>query len=86
VLAGGGAERGGQLGERLRHVGAVLLGSRAESFALRKVDISDRPDLAERFRVQSASLLVVDDNQIRGRLHQPRTVVQIRELLDPWLR
>jgi len=57
-----------------------------KSFALRKVDISDRPDLAQRFRVDSGALLVVEGNQIRGRLHDARTVVQIRELLDPWLR
>ncbi|MFL5926613.1 MAG: thioredoxin family protein [Gaiellaceae bacterium] len=57
-----------------------------EAFVVRKVDISDRPDLAQRFRVESGALLVVDGNQIRGRLHEPRTVVQIRELLEPWLR
>src|SRR5689334_11703967 len=42
------------------------------SFAVRRVAISGRPDLAQRFRVQSPSLVVVDGNQIRGRLYQPR--------------
>jgi len=57
------------------------------TFLLRRVDVDERPDLAERFSVTDVpTLLVVENRRIRGRLDRPRTVAEIRLLLAPWLR
>jgi len=56
------------------------------TFAILRVDIDERPDLATRFKITTLpTLLVIDGNRIRARLHQPRGCKEINELLRPWL-
>jgi thioredoxin-like negative regulator of GroEL len=57
------------------------------SFRLHKIDIADRPDLVERFRIEKVpTLVVVDDKRVRARLSTPRGCVEIARTLAPWLR
>jgi thioredoxin-like negative regulator of GroEL len=58
-----------------------------ESFRVHKVDVTDRPDLAERFRIEQVpTLVVVDDKRVRARLSVPRGCADISEALAPWLK
>jgi thioredoxin-like negative regulator of GroEL len=58
-----------------------------ETFAVHRIDEAQRPDLAERFGVtETPALLVIDGQEIRARLEQPRGCVEIQTLLAPWLR
>jgi thioredoxin-like negative regulator of GroEL len=57
-----------------------------ETFSLVRVDADKRPDLASRFRItEIPTLIVIDDNRVRGRLSEPNGCRQITELLRPWL-
>jgi thioredoxin-like negative regulator of GroEL len=57
------------------------------TFLLHRVDIDERPDLAERFRIDTVpTLLVVADKRIQDRLVRPRGCGQIETMLTPWLR
>jgi thioredoxin-like negative regulator of GroEL len=57
------------------------------TFVLHRVDIEERPDLAERFRVDDVpTLLVVADRRVQGRLTNPRGCREIEDMLKPWLR
>jgi thioredoxin-like negative regulator of GroEL len=57
-----------------------------ESFRLRFVEISEYPDLAEQFKVDAVpTLVVIDGNQVSGRLVSPRGCREIEEALAPWL-
>lgn len=57
-----------------------------ETFSLVRVDADKRPDLASRFRITEVpTLVVIDDNRVRGRLSEPNGCRQITELLRPWL-
>jgi thioredoxin-like negative regulator of GroEL len=56
------------------------------TFVLRKVDIDERPDLAERFRIEAVpTLLVVADRRVRARLEHPKGCREIEAMLKPWL-
>jgi len=56
------------------------------TFKLLRVDADKRPDLAARFNItELPTLLVIDEQRVRGRLSQPRGCKQITELLHPWL-
>lgn len=56
------------------------------TFALLEVDVDERPDLVERFRVEKVpTLVVVADRRVRGRLRDPRGCREIEDLLAPWL-
>jgi thioredoxin-like negative regulator of GroEL len=56
------------------------------TFSLVQVDIDERPDLAERFRIDEVpTLLVVADRRVRGRLSHPRGCRDIEDMLKPWL-
>jgi len=58
-----------------------------ESFRLRFVEVSDHPELVERFRVdQVPTLLVVDGNRVSARIVMPRGCREIEQALGPWLR
>lgn len=58
-----------------------------DTFQVTRIDAGKRPDLIERFRVESLpSLLVVDDRRVQARLTRPRGCDQIKEILTPWLR
>jgi len=57
------------------------------SFSVRYVDREERPDLAERFRVNDVpTLMVVHDRAVRGTLVEPRGCDEIRTFLAPWMR
>ena len=57
------------------------------TFVLMPIDVAERPDLLERFRVEEVpTLLVVTEREIRGRLAHPRGCRDIEDLLAPWLR
>jgi thioredoxin-like negative regulator of GroEL len=57
------------------------------TFVLQRVDSEERPELAERFRIEEVpTLLVVDDRRVRARLMNPRGCREIEELLTPWLK
>ena len=58
-----------------------------ETFRLRKLDADGRPDLAERLRVRELpTLLVIEDNVVRGRLERPGGCREIASFLEPWLK
>jgi len=70
------------------HLAQVLQHRRNhETFALYRVDVGERPDLAEKFDVDRVpTLVVVEDGRVRGRLEQPRGCAPIERLLARWLR
>jgi thioredoxin-like negative regulator of GroEL len=56
------------------------------TFELYRVEQSERPDLLERFGIDSVPTLVVLHNRrVQGRLEHPRDCRSIEALLDPWL-
>lgn len=56
------------------------------TFILHKVDVEERPDLVERFRIDEVpALLVVADRRVQGRLTHPRGCRDLEEMLKPWL-
>ena len=58
-----------------------------ETFLVHRIDINERPDLAERFRVTAVpTIVVITRGKVRVRLTSPRGCVLIREQLEPWLR
>lgn len=57
------------------------------TFEIRQVAREERPDLHERFRIDTTpTLVVVSGKAVRGRLVQPRGCDEIRTFLGPWLR
>jgi thioredoxin-like negative regulator of GroEL len=57
------------------------------TFRVLIVDAPDRPDLVERFGVDTLpTLVVVEEKQERGRLTLPRGCREIEAFLSPWLR
>jgi len=56
------------------------------TFVLHQVDVDERPDLVERFRIDEVpTLLVVADRRVQGRLTHPRGCRDIEDMLRPWL-
>ncbi len=56
------------------------------TFALLHVDVDERPDLVEHFKVDEIpTLVVVKGKRVRGRLSHPRGCREIEVLLAPWL-
>ena len=57
------------------------------TFRLHVVEQSERPDLVERFRIDTVpTILVVEEQREKARLEQPRGCRDIEQLLRPWLR
>lgn len=57
------------------------------TFALYRVEQSERPDLVERFGVTAMpTLVVVEGKTVRGRLEHPRGCRDIEEFLAGWLQ
>jgi thioredoxin-like negative regulator of GroEL len=57
------------------------------SFVVHRIDVSERADLAERFRVpDSPTIVVIAEGKVQLRLVQPKGAAVIREQLRPWLR
>ena len=58
-----------------------------DTFTLHRIDPDSRPDLAERFGIDSPpAIVVVDNRRVQARLEQPRGCAEIQTLLAPWLR
>ena len=56
------------------------------TFKIVNVAEEERPDLLQRFAVDSVpTLVVVEGKAIRGRLEQPRSCRDIEGFLSPWL-
>jgi thioredoxin-like negative regulator of GroEL len=57
------------------------------TFKLYRVAQEARPDLAERFAVETTpTLVVVEGQQVRARLAHPRGCRDIERFLSPWLQ
>jgi thioredoxin-like negative regulator of GroEL len=57
------------------------------TFKLYRVAEEDRPDLVERFAVDTTpTLVVVEDKLVRARLSHPRGCRDIERFLAPWLQ
>jgi thioredoxin-like negative regulator of GroEL len=57
------------------------------TFTVRRIDVTERPDLAARFRVGELPVLcVVENRRVAARIDAPRGGKAIVETLDPWLR
>jgi len=57
------------------------------TFIVHRVDVDERPDLAERFRINDVpTLLVVTDRRVQARLPLPKGCRDIEAMLRPWLR
>jgi thioredoxin-like negative regulator of GroEL len=58
-----------------------------ETFELVRVSIESRPDLAERFRVDTVpAILVVEDRRVKARIAAPSGCRELEGFLAPWLR
>ena len=56
------------------------------TFALVRVAEEERPDLLERFKIQTLpTLIVVEGKAVAGRLERPRGCRDIESFLAPWL-
>jgi thioredoxin-like negative regulator of GroEL len=56
------------------------------TFKVVVVDERERPDLIERFGIETLpTLVVVSDRTVRARLERPRGCKEIERLLSPWL-
>ena len=56
------------------------------TFRLYRVDEHERPDLVERFGIETMpTLVVVEDKVVRARLERPRGCREIESFPAPWL-
>ena len=57
-----------------------------ETFRLYRVAREERPDLVERFGIETIpTLVVVEGKTVRARLERPRGCREIEAFLQPWL-
>jgi thioredoxin-like negative regulator of GroEL len=58
-----------------------------DTFRLHRITIDDRPDLAERFRIdQVPTLCIVEGKRIVSRIVAPRGCRDLEQGLGPWLK
>jgi thioredoxin-like negative regulator of GroEL len=58
-----------------------------ETFAILRVNVDERADVAERFGVSSTpTLVVVDGGRVRARVPAPKGAAEIARALAPWLK
>jgi thioredoxin-like negative regulator of GroEL len=58
-----------------------------KTFRLHYVEVGERPDLAQRFQVETTpTLIVIEAKRARGRLEAPRGCRAIESFLEPWLK
>jgi thioredoxin-like negative regulator of GroEL len=58
-----------------------------QTFRIYRIATEDRPDLALQFAVdQIPTLVVVDGQEVKGRLEKPRGCEEIESFLAPWLK
>jgi thioredoxin-like negative regulator of GroEL len=58
-----------------------------DTFRLYRIDVTQHPDLATKFKVGTVpALVVVEDKQVKARSQQPRGARELTRFLQPWLR
>ena len=58
-----------------------------ETFELIRVSVDNRPDLADRFRIDNVpTIVVVDGRRVKGRIVAPSGCHALEDFLGPWLR
>lgn len=58
-----------------------------QAFQLVRVNVNERPDLAERFRVDVVpTLVVVEERRLVQRIVSPRSATELERELAAWLR
>jgi thioredoxin-like negative regulator of GroEL len=58
-----------------------------DTFEVVRVPVDSRPDLAERFGIESVpTVLVVEGRRIKRRIEEPRGCRELEGKLQPWLR
>lgn len=58
-----------------------------DTFVIYRIDVTERPDLAERFRVkQTPAVFVVDGRKVAARTELPKAVRDLEQMMRPWLR
>ena len=58
-----------------------------DTFDLVRVSVEQRPDLAEKFRIEQVpTICVVDRRKLRRRIVAPRGCRELEQELEPWLR
>ncbi len=61
--------------------------SNHDTFNLIRVDVSARPEVAERFAVTATpAIYVVEQKKVVARAFQPRGCKELQHLLQPWLQ
>ena len=71
----------------LARLAQVLQRRANHDFELVRVPVDERPDLAERFRVETVpTLCVVVDRRLRKRIVAPRGCRELERELAPWLQ
>jgi thioredoxin 1 len=72
---------------RMESLLAHIARKERDSLAVKKVDIDERPDLAERFRVAAApALALVVERRVVARLEGRVTTPRIEEMIESHLR
>src|SRR5438132_7840700 len=62
-------------------------GGNHQTFVIHRVEVGQRPDLAQRFKVTATpTLLVVEHKKVQARLESPTGCKDIELLLRPWLQ
>lgn len=57
-----------------------------DTFGLYRIDVTQHPDVATKFKVGTVpTLLVVENRQVKARSQQPRGARELAHLLQPWL-
>lgn len=58
-----------------------------DTFQVHRIDVTQHPDLAERFRIANTpAICVVDGKKVAARAETPRGAAELEHLLRPWLR
>jgi thioredoxin-like negative regulator of GroEL len=58
-----------------------------DTFDLIRVSVDQRPDLAEKFRIEEVpTVCVVESRRLRRRIVAPRGCRELERELEPWLR
>ena len=58
-----------------------------DTFLVHRIDINQRPDLAERFQIAATpAICVIDGKKVAAKAENPRGAAQLEQLLRPWLR
>jgi thioredoxin-like negative regulator of GroEL len=58
-----------------------------DTFHLYRIDVTQHPDLATKFKVGTVpTLVVVENKQAKARFQQPRGARELTRFLQPWLR